>query len=54
MAIKRDNGLGYLSDDAAAPTVGVSLSPWLIALVAVVYLTPKLFHTYRVTRTKKD
>jgi len=29
-------------DASGSPTVGVSISPWVIALVAAVYLAPKL------------
>ena len=46
-------GYGAAEGDAASPTVGVSITPWVIALIAVVWLVPKLYHVHRVTRDEK-
>ena len=42
------------ADDAGGPTVGVTLSPWLIAAVALVWLAPKLLGTVLQHSRKKD
>ncbi len=45
--------LGDATTEGTAPTVGVSITPWVIALLAAVYLLPKMYHVHRVTRRDK-
>ena len=52
--ISNDKKFGAYGDATGGdPTVGVTISPWVIGLVAAVWLLPKLFHTYRTTRHEK-
>jgi hypothetical protein len=44
--------MGAYGEDTS-PTVGVTISPWLIVLAATVWLAPKLFHTWATTRKGK-
>lgn len=54
MIVRDRKSFGALATpDDDDPTVGVTISPWVIALVAAVYVVPKLFHTYRTTRREE-
>lgn len=39
---RTDKQLGSYGDDSGSPTFGISISPWVIVLLAAVYLTPKI------------
>lgn len=54
--VKQRNAFGSFGDDSgsSSPTVGISLSWWLIAIVAGVYLIPQLYRVHRTTGGKKE
>jgi hypothetical protein len=44
---------GAAETDDDKPTVGVSISPWIIGLAALVWLMPKMYAVHRATRQEK-
>jgi hypothetical protein len=53
MFVKVPPRFGDTTPDGS-PTVGVTISPWVIGLIALVFVAPKLVHAWRSTSKREE